>query len=74
MRFNLAQRKPPDTQPQQPPNKQRQPMNKQTEADLLGLIDYLKETPEYNTPSDNGKWLDRIITELTKQTETDNNQ
>lgn len=52
-------------------------MNKQTEADLLGLIDYLKETPEYNTPSDNGRWLDRIITELTKitkQTETDNNQ
>ena len=52
-------------------------MNKQTEADLLGLIDYLKETPEYNTTSDNGRWLDRIITaltQITKQTETDNNQ
>jgi hypothetical protein len=52
-------------------------MNKQTRADLLGLIDYLKETPEHNTPSDTGQWLDRIITELTKttqQTETENNQ
>ena len=49
-------------------------MNEQKKADMLGLIDYLKTTPEYNTPSDNGKWLDRIITELTKQTETETNQ
>ena len=50
------------------------PINEQKKADMLGLIDYLETTPEYNTPSDNGKWLKRIITELTKQTETDTNQ
>jgi hypothetical protein len=41
-------------------------------ADLLGLIDYLKDTPEYDQPTDTGSWLNRIINELTKT--TNNNQ
>ena len=41
-------------------------------ADLLGLIDYLKDAPEYDQPTETGSWLNRIINELTET--TNNNQ
>ena len=41
-------------------------------ADLLGLIDYLKDAPEYDQPTETGYWLNRIINELTET--TTNNQ
>lgn len=37
-------------------------------ADLLGLIDYLKDEPEYGQPTETGQWLNRIINQLTEIT------
>ena len=49
-------------------------------ADLLGLIDYLENSPEYNEPTEAGAWLFRVrfdliqLINITTNQERENNQ